>query len=410
MSRLAPALLALCLALPLGLLARGGGLLGCHATGRPPPAAAVSAKPGGAGEPAAPQPTLTRVPTADGAAVALLRYPAAGPPVILVHGVSSNHATWDLDASHSLARTLQARGYDAWLLDLRGHGLATLDARGRRQRAGGSLDDYGRLDLPAAIEHVRAVTGYDRVGYVGHSMGGMVAAIYTAWQGDAALAALVVVGSPVDFGQPDPLLQLAAAGTPLATLGPTLATPTLARMSAGLDRSPLFVDPFLFAPGSLTGPERKELYRTVVSPMSRGELRQLRDSLHSGHFASVDGSVDYLAALHQLYVPLLVIAGRGDHVAPVDRVAPFYEQAGSADKALVVAGRVNGFGHDYGHLDLALGDDAPREIHPRILAWLEGRWAAAPPGSQAGSATATASDDEQAQQAGQPGSIHAADP
>ncbi|RME21832.1 MAG: alpha/beta hydrolase, partial [Deltaproteobacteria bacterium] len=147
----------------------------------------------------------------------LRRYPAAGPPVLLVHGISSNHRTWDLGPQRSLARALQARGYDAWLLDLRGHGLAERDPAGRRQRNGWTMDDYGRYDLPAAIDHVRSVSGFDRVGYVGHSMGGMVAAIYNALVGDDALAALVVVGSPVDFADPDPLVTLASRGAPLAT-------------------------------------------------------------------------------------------------------------------------------------------------------------------------------------------------
>ncbi len=319
-------------------------------------------------------PVATVVPTQDGAAVHLLRYPAQGPPVILVHGVSSNHRTWDLDADRSLARRLQTDGYDAWLLDLRGHGLATHDAGDRRQRSGWSIEDYARYDLPAAIDHVRQDTGYDRVAYVGHSMGGMVAAIYNALEGDDALAALVVVGSPVDFGHPETLLQLAQATSPVAsTLSGTLATPTMARMAAWLPRSPLFVDPLLMAEDNVAPEVRKALFREIVSPMSRGELTSLHHYMAQG-FTSDDGSVDYVSALAQLDTPLLVIAGRGDRIAPVDRVAPYYDNAGSADKQLVVASRANGFSHDYGHLDLAMGDSAAAEIHPLIVGWLEGRW------------------------------------
>lgn len=338
----------------------------------------------------------TWVETDDGAAVALRRYAAEGPPVVLVHGISSNHRTWDLSADRSLARALQAQGYDAWLLDLRGHGLAMRDGQGRRQRAGWSIDDYGQYDLPAAIDHVRQVTGYTQVGYVGHSMGGMVAAIYAAQHGDDALAALVVVGSPVDFGQPEPLLTAARAGTPLASLSASLATPAMARAAAWFDHTPAFVDELLFNPDNVSPTARRELYRAIVSPLSRGEMQQFRGFLASGRFRSADGSVDYLASLEQLDVPLLVIAGRGDSVAPVDRVAPFHDRAGSAEKSLVVASRANGFRHDYGHLDLAMGDAAAAEIHPHIVGWLSGRWGAA----DAASAPPTA--DEQGGQQGQP--------
>jgi threonine dehydrogenase-like Zn-dependent dehydrogenase len=54
--------------------------------------------------------TTTRVDTADGATIALHHHPAAGPPVILVHGISSNHHFWDLDAEHSFAEWLAVRG------------------------------------------------------------------------------------------------------------------------------------------------------------------------------------------------------------------------------------------------------------------------------------------------------------
>ncbi len=315
------------------------------------------------------------VPTADGASVHLRRYPAEGPPVVLVHGISSNHRTWDLSPDRSLARTLQAHGYDAWLLDLRGHGLAERDGAGHRQRAGWTMDDYGGVDLPAAIDHVRAVTGYDRVGYVGHSMGGMVAAIYNAVVGDDALAALVVVGSPVDFADPDPLMKLASGGSPLATaLTPSFSTPLLARAAAWLPRSPLFVDALLMDEDNVSADARKQMYRSIVSPMSRGELHQLRSMMAGGEFRSDDGAVDYAAALSDLHTPLLVIAGRGDRVAPPDRVKPYYDLAGSSDKKLVIASRANGFTHDYGHLDLAAGDTAGDEIHPLIIDWLDGRW------------------------------------
>lgn len=358
------------------LLVTAALLVGAGACGRPGPTTAAvqdAASPGAAVD--------TWVQTADGASVALRRYAAQGPPVILVHGISSNHRTWDLSPERSLARALQHSGYDAWLLDLRGHGLALEDGEGRRQRAGWSIDDYGRYDLPAAIDHVRAVTGYERVGYVGHSMGGMVAAIYTATHGDDALAALVVVGSPVDFGQPEPLLDAARAGSPMASMSATLATPALARAAAMMERSPAFVDDFLFNPDNVAPEARRQMYRSIVSPLSRGEIQQFRGILGSGLFASADGATDYLASLSTLRTPLLVIAGRGDSVAPVDRVAPWVTRAGSADKELVVASRANGFRHDYGHLDLAMGDAAAAEIHPRILAWLDGRWdaiAAAP--------------------------------
>lgn len=314
------------------------------------------------------------VPTADGAMVTLHHHPAAGPPVLVVHGVASNARFWDLSPERSIAVALNNAGYDAWLLDLRGHGEATHDAAGRRQRQGWSIDAYGRHDLPAAIQHIRTTTGYERVGYIGHSMGGMAAAVYTAWHGDSHLAALAVLGSPLDFRHPDPLLQ---AGRRLMAMGRMFGqvpVPALARLSAPVRDLPLHADDLLFASANMDESTREAMYRRGTAPLSRGELKQLQQTIQRGAFLSVDGSRDYTRALSDVDVPLLVIAGRADHIAPPDRVRPWVEHAGSVDKTFEVLGEANGFSHDYGHLDMAVGIDAPSEVHPILMGFLDGRW------------------------------------
>ncbi len=323
--------------------------------------------------------------TEDGAGVHLHHHPGDGPPVLVVHGISSNHRFWDLDPEHSLARALVEAGFDPWLLDLRGHGDAVRDAEGRVQRAGWNVDDYGRYDVPAAIAAIRSRTGAARVGYVGHSMGGMVGAVYQAWHGDDALAALVAVGSPVDFSHPDPVLRWSGRGMAVGGLLPRVDTPLLARAAAALPRSPMAVDELLFNPADLDADTRAAMYRAIVSPLSRDELAQFARILAGGRFVSADGSLDYLDALRGFEAPLLAIAGRVDHVAPPDRVRGWIDRAGSAEKRWVVAGLDGGFAHDYGHLDLGLGVDAAREVYPLITGWLarareEGRWEEFTPG------------------------------
>lgn len=319
------------------------------------------------------------VPTADGAMVRLHHHPADGPPVLVVHGIASNARFWDLSPERSLAVALNKAGYDAWLLDLRGHGEATLDAAGRKQRQGWTIDDYGRHDLPAAIDHVRQATGYDKVGYVGHSMGGMVAAVYTAWHGDAHLAALAVLGSPLDFRHPEPLLRVGRRFMATGTVFGQIPVPVVSKASAPIRELPLHADDLLFATSNMDEPTREAMYRRGTSPFSRGELQQLGQTVRTGRFASVDGTRDYATALADIDVPLLVIAGRADHIAPPDRVRTWVEHAGSPDKTFEVLGKANGYRHDYGHLDMAVGVDAPTEVHPVVLGFLAGRWEGAEP-------------------------------
>ena len=148
------------------------------------------------------------VDTEDGAQIALQRHVTpGGPPIVLCHGISSNHHFWDLAPDRSLALDLHARGYDVWNLDLRGHGFAERLRSGKRQRGRWTIDDYGRHDLPAAFAHVLDATGAERLAFVGHSMGGMVLALYLTEAPDPPLSSAVVVASPLDFTEPDRLIS-----------------------------------------------------------------------------------------------------------------------------------------------------------------------------------------------------------
>ncbi|MDP2308126.1 MAG: alpha/beta fold hydrolase [Pseudomonadota bacterium] len=315
----------------------------------------------------------TRVLTEDGATIALHRHAASGPPVVLVHGISSNHTFWDLDPAHSLAAWLQARGHDVWLLDLRGHGAATVKKNGQPQLMGWRVDDYGRHDMKAAVNHVRACTGYDQVALVGHSMGGMVGAIYAATGGADSLSAMVLVGSPGTFTKGDPILGLAQAG--LAAGGFALASvdsASFSALAADMSRGPLkltiqerLYNPKNFEPGTID-----RMLRSIVSPMSRGEMRHFFRMLRDERFQSWDGTIGYLDALADVKVPAYLIVGAGDRlVAPawVEAYAPAF----GGPVEVFHAGIASGLGEDYGHLDLGLGERAPTEIFPRIDAWLD---------------------------------------
>jgi pimeloyl-ACP methyl ester carboxylesterase len=311
------------------------------------------------------------VPTADGAEVFLHHHPGAGPPVLVVHGISSNHWVWDLAPGRSLATTLVDHGFDAWLLDLRGHG----GARNQPDDSDGdwSIDDYALHDLPAALGFIRQKTGASRVGYVGHSLGGMVGAIYAVHEDDPAFFAFAAVGSPVDFRDPDPIFELMQGTVAIGgSLLPTVRTPPLAAMlNAVPGKLPLKVESLLYNPANIAPDAARLMMDHIVSPLWPGEMRQFGRIIHDGRLESADGSVDWFGLLDRLDTPVLAIGGRADRVAPPDRVKALVDRAGSTDKRFVLAGRENGFAEDYGHLDLCLGDRASSEIYPLVIEWLE---------------------------------------
>lgn len=318
--------------------------------------------------------TKTHVSTVDGAEVALHRHPAPGPPVILIHGLSSNRHFWDLTEEHSLAAMLADSGMDAWVMDLRGHGDAKHKENGEIQKHGWAVDDYGKHDLHAAIEHVRAATKSSKVAVVGHSMGGMVAAAYHGHHGDDALSALVVVGSPITFDTQSVIMRMNQTGLQVGALWKRLSSEKVARMAAQLPGDlPVHGEGLLFTAKNMAIPMRRHMLAHVVSPVSREELAQFQQILKEGRFVSADGRLDYAKELRSLDIPLLAIGGAGDKVVPLPSVSAWIGHAGSPDETFMTMSEANGYAADYGHIDLVLGDVARAEVLNPIVSWLETR-------------------------------------
>jgi len=92
-----------------------------------------------------------------------VRQSGQGRTIVFVHGFVSTHATWD--------RVIDAMDEDVFCVsyDLRGHGKAPMP------------DGVFRLDdLVDDIESLRKSVGVEQVDVVGQSLGGMIAAAYTA--------------------------------------------------------------------------------------------------------------------------------------------------------------------------------------------------------------------------------------
>jgi len=314
------------------------------------------------------EPTSVPVDTADGATVQLIHHEGRGAPVLLIHGLSANHRTWDL-RDRGLAHTLQDAGYDVWLLDLRGR-LGSAPPQG--QRGGWTLDDYGRYDVHAAISHVSAQSGHDRVAVVGHSMGGMVMAVHHHWHGDDQVGPVVILGSPIQFTHPDPMVKASLRTMSVGETIPRIPT-RAATWTAALFPKMRRIDAMVTDPEGMDAPTRRAMYRRVVSPMSSGEMDHLKRIIQSGRLVSLDGEVDYVDSLGSWTPPLLVVAGRTDRVAPPDRVVTWIDAAGGSDETWWVAGKGRGYPHEYGHLDLVLADTVETHLHAELVDWLQAR-------------------------------------
>ncbi|PVH34974.1 hypothetical protein PAHAL_7G077700 [Panicum hallii] len=162
------------------------------------------------------------VTTADGYILSLQRIPggrgqsaAGNVPVLLQHGLFMDGVTWLMNSpAESLGYILADGGYDVWIANSRG----TVYSRGHTTLSTGdpaywdwSWDELASSDLPAVVQYVYAHSGGQRMHYVGHSLGTLIAF--------AAISEQQQLGMLRSAGLLSPIAYLDKVSSPLARGG-----------------------------------------------------------------------------------------------------------------------------------------------------------------------------------------------
>jgi pimeloyl-ACP methyl ester carboxylesterase len=291
-------------------------------------------------------------------------------PILLVHGFGQNRYAWHLPA-RSFANHLAAAGYDVFNLDLRGHGRS----RQFGARTPRSVDEYVSEDLPIAIEEVLSHTGNRAPFLVGHSLGGLVS-YAAAPKLRGVVAGIASLGSPYHFTRGSFSLQAVGvfyealrrarvphvdAAVPLYPVG------AIMRTFRRLADSPLFPMPVRgWHAGSLEPHVLDQHFRLAFD---RAGIKELRDMFEWAAQKRFGGPTqDYVERFEAMDLPLLVIAGSNDDLAPPASVRPAFERSRSKDKTYRTV--------PLGHIDVLMGRDAPHSSWPLVTGWLDKRSAA----------------------------------
>lgn len=308
-------------------------------------------------------------------------------PVVLCHGLGLNGTFWSLTDAH-LPMQLAGRGYEVFVVDLRGSGashrvgvVGTLNSALRQTflvEIGGSrwtVDDEAFHDVPAILDYVQATTGASKVNWVGHSLGGMLLFPYLELVPGAQqrIATFVAMGSPAILSSA-PETQVLRANRGLRKLLTAISTSRIARpmmfgRPPGLDK----IDRFYYSAENVDRATIDRFYGYTLEDPGPGALKQLDAYLERGHLVSADGETDYAQLLDRVVVPSLFVAGEGDVLAPMSSIIQTYHAVGSSDKSLFRFGRSNGHRADYGHCDLVWSRHAPVEVFPALAEWLDER-------------------------------------
>ncbi len=269
-----------------------------------------------------------------GGRIALHRIRADGTqsqPVIVAHGTISNAAT-----VRPLATFLARHGFDCWMLEWGGHG----DSRHVSSRQNSEFPAFH--DLPAAVDEVLTRTGSDQLFWVSHSGGGHLPLMYLGRH-------------PEHQDQFAGLITLGTQSTHMARgLRNRLGLCALVGITTVLGRTPRAILPL----GNEPEPTR------LLAQWARWNLKR--------KWYGTDG-LDYLAALEQVSIPVKIVAGARDQVAPADGCRAIFDALGGRDKTWVLCGTEAGFSRDFGHGELIRGQAAREELFPRMVRWLQER-------------------------------------
>jgi polyhydroxyalkanoate synthase len=292
-----------------------------------------------------------------------------GRPVLIVPAPIKKAYIWDLMPQVSVVRRWLEKGYQVYLAEW---------VPGTGPHFG--LDDYADRLLGVCQRAIAADSGHDKMTIAGHSLGGILAAIYSGLHAET-VQATVLLESPLHFG-PDigcfaPLVKATPSARPIAAaysevpgaflnLVSAMAAPHAFQLERVLDR-------FLSNgnPQALATHMRVERWTHDEFPLPGRlfsevvELLWREDQLTCGTLRIGSRQV----GPQDLKAPLLNVVDPRSTVIPASSILPFHEAAASPAK------RVIEYEGDIGvclqHVGVLVGQSAHQKIWPAIFDWLE---------------------------------------
>jgi polyhydroxyalkanoate synthase len=294
---------------------------------------------------------------------------SVGPAVLLVPAPIKKAYIWDLTPQVSVVRRWLERGYRVYLAEW------TPDTG-----PDFGLGDYGGRLLAACQRAIEADSGEQRLTVAGHSLGGILAAMFACLHPDAA-SAVVLLESPLHFdaqagcfaqliaSTPDarPIAQ-AYGEVPGAFLNAVsaMAAPHAFQLERMLDRYMCFGNPEAMSTHMRVErwthdefPLPGKLFTDVVESLYRHD-RFMRGCLQAGGREIGPGD---------LRAPLLTVVDPRSGVIPMHSVLPFYEATASKDKLML---HYDGdIGVNLQHVGVLVGKNAHQKIWPAVFDWLD---------------------------------------
>ena len=289
-------------------------------------------------------------------------------PLVFVYALVNRPYILDLKKGRSVVANFVERGFDTYLVDW---GVPTYADRHL------TLDDYINGYIRNITDYLCERNGVKQINILAYCMGGTMSAMFTALH-PQRVANLILMAAPIDFATNDSLLNVwtradvfdvdkfidAFGNCPpeflqtsfllLKPVGNLLEKPINFYENMHNDK---FLEDFLTTESWLNDniAVPGEVYREFVKYLYQQNLL-VQNKMPVGKH-----TVD----LRKITCPVLNIMAKNDDLVPCAQSLPFNDLISSADrKSLVIPA---------GHIGLAIGGRAQREVWPQACDWLAER-------------------------------------
>jgi len=313
-------------------------------------------------------------------------HPPTRGPVLLVHGAGVRANIFRAPVETNIVSYLVDAGYDVWLENWR----ASIDLRPNEW----TLDKAALYDHPKAVEKVVAETGASSIQAIIHCQGstsfmmsavaGLIPQVSTIVSNAVSLHPIVPEKSRIKGVIAPPMVGLltryidAQWGVSAPGIFPKLLTAYVKATHRECDNIVCKYSSFIYGTGHPTLWRHANLnaatHEWVKQEFAQCPLtffRQMRECIQKGHLISYDGFLD----LPDDYVAL-----------PPQTDARIAFFAGEQNECFLAESQVRSFNHfnayrpgyhslhvipGYGHLDIFMGQNAARDVFPKMIAELD---------------------------------------
>lgn len=288
----------------------------------------------------------------------------AGEPIFLCPGYTGNPFSFTYPKNASMVDSLVERGFDCWVIDLRGNRRSEPPIGTSRYT--GRFKDHYTKDIPSALDHICTITGYEQVHWVGHSMGGLLLYAYAATQDTERIASVTSIGAPPGFT--DLNITIYPKVNSFITTFPFIAE----RYMRGLvplgqlitrEDNPL--------PMNGANMSQDVTFFNIIEMPPVEVTRYLFDCAENHRWVLEDSDIDMEDFLPTIELPIHLLAAPLDNLGMERAIESFYDSVASRDKQLTILSRAHGTELDYDHVDMIYGKNARTEVYEPIGSWIQ---------------------------------------